>query len=195
MNDNNLRINVKFYESFKELEQLCNNFILTDCSESHGVRDYLNQMEMIQTKNARKCKGWESDYQTLKRYNYKRNQLSHNVDVSFYDDYFTNEDIIWIENFKNRILNQTDPLSLVKKVNSLRKFNLENLDDDYVYDFSDKDYSTKYEDYFICDNSIEKSKNNRKNHESKQVVLKIGLILSLILLLGSVAFLIFTLTR
>lgn len=55
---------------------------------------------------------WKSDLEQLKRVRYIRNNLAHAED-SFNIEECTQKDIDFVTGFYNRILNQTDPLSLL----------------------------------------------------------------------------------
>jgi hypothetical protein len=63
---------------------------------------------------------WDSDYKKLKHYRYIRNQIVHenNVNESSICD---EDDLQWVEQFYQRIINQTDPLTLYKKAMSASK--------------------------------------------------------------------------
>lgn len=116
-------INIAFYEEFKKLEQICNQMYNNNTGKKHGIRAYIDDMYAVPPNIRNQIHGWYDDVRKLKEYNYKRNQISHN-EVSFYDDYFTTEDIDWIINFRNRILNRLDPLALSSEI--LRKYNQHN---------------------------------------------------------------------
>jgi hypothetical protein len=60
-----------------------------------------------------KVSGWTSDYNQLKSVRNKRNQLAHSL--SFSVDMCSQEDIDFVCLFRARILNQTDPIALLRK--------------------------------------------------------------------------------
>ena len=54
---------------------------------------------------------WSSDLKRLKHLLYIRNQLSHDINTSP-ASLSTPDDILWIQSFYQRLLNQSDPLAL-----------------------------------------------------------------------------------
>lgn len=57
---------------------------------------------------------WETDYKRLKKLRWIRNQLVHETN-SFQDNLINLEDIEWLRNFRSRIMECTDPFSLLYK--------------------------------------------------------------------------------
>lgn len=67
--------------------------------------------------NRFKTMDWVSDYKNLKHYRYIRNQIVHENNIN--EDSICNEDdLMWVEQFHKRIINQTDPLALYHKAMS-----------------------------------------------------------------------------
>lgn len=58
--------------------------------------------------------GWKQDYLKLKHYRYIRNQIAHE-NYAEEENMSCPEDTVWLDNFYNRIMNQTDPLALYYK--------------------------------------------------------------------------------
>lgn len=54
---------------------------------------------------------WNIDYQRLKYYRHIRNQIAHEVDATE-EELCSPEDAVWVEEFHQRILQQTDPLAI-----------------------------------------------------------------------------------
>ena len=54
---------------------------------------------------------WDYDFSMLKEIRHKRNKLSHG-EISFKQNYAQQQDIDFAIHFRNRIMNQTDPLTL-----------------------------------------------------------------------------------
>lgn len=167
-------INLMFYEEFKKLEKLCNELYINSTDiQSHGVKAYIDDMKNTPYDQSCEVDGWETDFRKLKEYNHKRNQISHQ-EVSFYDDFFTFDDVVWIRTFRYKILNQTDPLSLLNgyKIHS-------------DYEINNKKRSLKIEDEYYDDYS------NEDNNNSKFLI--IAAILSVVVMIISIITLLFQL--
>ncbi len=105
----NLKLNTKLVEEFGNLEQICNR----NYNAKHGVTEYINEMESLSASGKRKPEGWYDSLKSLKTIRHKRNKLSHS-EVSFSDELATKEDIKFLTNFQESLLNRTDPISLYK---------------------------------------------------------------------------------
>ena len=103
-------LNLIFLEEYKQLDKLCGE--LYDCQP--GVTSYINEMKNVNWNDARDIPNWKSDLNELKRLRHIRNHLAH-TEGAFDEKLCTNEDVNWIKDFRNRILKQTDPLSLLGK--------------------------------------------------------------------------------
>ena len=120
------RLNIKFFDEFKELDNLCIDRF-GEIDGKRGVTLYIDQMD----KNARLGKssidGWESDYNNLKDVRHTRNQLAHSQG-SFSDKVCTKEQLEFVRYFKKSVKRGKDPLSLLqknlKKKKARRRFNL-----------------------------------------------------------------------
>ncbi len=100
---------MNFMFAYKRLDKLCK-----ECYGSEtGISTYISLMERSYN-NRYKCIEWEIIYNTLKHYRYMRNQISHNPDVDE-SDICTATDIVWIEDYYNRIINQTDALAIYRQ--------------------------------------------------------------------------------
>lgn len=93
-------------QSYKRLDNLCRDM------NGLGVTGYLQDME--QTYDGVTILGWKDDYLKLKHYRSIRNQIAHENNASE-EILCSLEDTVWIENFYQRILNQTDPLAVYYK--------------------------------------------------------------------------------
>lgn len=99
-----------FIEEYKRLDNLCKDLF----SSSIGVTEYINCMEQCGHYSSY-VDNWRRDYLDLKHYRYIRNKIVHENGATE-AALCTDDDIIWINSFYQRILNQTDPLSLYQKV-------------------------------------------------------------------------------
>ncbi len=55
---------------------------------------------------------WEADYKQLKKMRWIRNQLVHEMN-SFHENLINVQDIEWLKTFRSRIMECTDPFSLL----------------------------------------------------------------------------------
>ena len=109
-------INYIFFETYKKLEKICNEIF----SATNGVTQYIDEMENVSFSVYCNIPNWKSDLSTLKKLRHIRNQIAHN-EGSFSQNLCTQNDIDWLNNFHMRIMEQTDPLSLLRKKGTSEK--------------------------------------------------------------------------
>ncbi len=95
---------MSFMDSYERLDNLCKTFP----DYPKGISSYIEIMERSHQFQY-KCPGWSSDYDKLKKYRYIRNQIAHDNGV-YEDEMCDYGDEEWLENFRQRLLEQTDPL-------------------------------------------------------------------------------------
>ncbi|MCM1159606.1 MAG: hypothetical protein NC412_00140 [Roseburia sp.] len=96
-----------FMRSYKYLDNLCKDM------NGIGVTGYIEDMK--QEKNGKYYVAeWNTDYLKLKHYRYIRNQIAHE-NYANEENMCSDNDITWIDEFYQRIMNQTDPLALYYK--------------------------------------------------------------------------------
>lgn len=112
MNRNNI---IEFLEIYKNLDELCRQILSSD----RGVSEYID--EMSNESQGWRIAGWDRDYKQLKRMRWIRNRLVH--EAGSFDDSLVNvKDIEWLHTFYRRIMECTDPFSLLhQSVNMYRK--------------------------------------------------------------------------
>ncbi len=98
----------EFLDEYKHLEKLCSEIF----NQNHGVTLYIDEMANTPRHVAISIPGWSRDLDYLKRVRYIRNAMSH--DTSYNEDDYHPEDVEFMRNFHERILNQQDPLSLLR---------------------------------------------------------------------------------
>ena len=98
---------VGFIKSYKHLDNLCEDIT------GIGFTGYINDMEDRPSAEYH-IAGWKQDYLKLKHYRYIRNQIAHE-NYAEEENMSSPEDTVWLDNFYNRIMNQTDPLALYYK--------------------------------------------------------------------------------
>ena len=94
-----------FMKASKHLDNLCRDM------NGVGVTGYIEDMEKSSTTGSYYVSGWNNDYLKLKRYRYIRNQIAHE-NYADEDNMCSDEDTAWLEDFYQRIMNQSDPLAL-----------------------------------------------------------------------------------
>ena len=104
-----------FLESYKRLERLCRDVMADD----RRVSAYIDEMIRL-TDGSWRVSGWDRDLKQLKHYRWVRNQIVHEPDCSE-ETMCGPEDVRWIEDFHARIMNQTDPLALYRRVTQERE--------------------------------------------------------------------------
>lgn len=107
--ENCMYINIMFQEEYKKLDKLCK-----DCFSSvDGVSEYIRQLENEQYSLQKFIISWEDDYKMLKHVRWIRNQLSHEVGA-LQSDICTQEDLCFVINFYDKIINCTDALAQIR---------------------------------------------------------------------------------
>ena len=104
-----------FLESYKRLERLCRDVM----DDDRRVSAYIDEMVRL-SDGSRHVSGWDRDLKQLKHYRWVRNQIVHDPDCSE-DNMCGPEDVRWIEDFHARIMNQTDPLAMYRRVTQGRE--------------------------------------------------------------------------
>ena len=104
-----------FLESYKRLERLCRDVM----DDDRRVSAYIDEMVRL-SDGSRWVSGWDRDLKQLKHYRWVRNQIVHDPDCSE-ENMCGPEDVRWIEDFYARIMNQTDPLALYRRVTQERE--------------------------------------------------------------------------
>lgn len=100
-----------------------------------GVTSYINDMERTDYSKHMGIRNWEDDLRRLKQLRHKRNYLAH--EGSFDEPLCTQEDIVWLTDFYDRIMRHNDPLAqmhLQKQRRPQKKTAEENALDENVLD-------------------------------------------------------------
>lgn len=106
---------LEFLEIYKNLDELCKQILSSD----RGVSQYIDEMD--NERQGYRIAGWKDDYKTLKHLRWIRNRLVHEAN-SFKDNIVRPEDIQWLHTFYRRIMEHTDPFSLLQQSkNGIRK--------------------------------------------------------------------------
>lgn len=105
-----LTLNLEFQEEYKRLDRLCKDYL----SSAEGVSEYIRQMDSTPPCNRRYVLSWEDDYKQLKHIRWVRNQLAHEVGT-LNSDICAKDDLDWVQSFYNRIMNGSDPFTIMRK--------------------------------------------------------------------------------
>ena len=112
-------LNHEFFDEFKLLDALCRD-IFGAIDKKLGVTLYIEAMDAKKLMGCQAIDGWESDKRRLIEVRNKRNELAHSRD-GFSVKLCTQADIDFVRSFRERILNQTDPLALFEQKAKARK--------------------------------------------------------------------------
>ena len=100
---------MEFMSAYKHLEKLCGEVM----GDERRLSAYIAEMESS-VYGARYVPGWESDLKKLKHYRWVRNRIVHDPEFDE-EDLTGREDVRWLEDFYERIMDQRDPLALCRK--------------------------------------------------------------------------------
>ena len=107
-------LNYEFFDEFKALDNLCRDIYGESVDNKLGVTLYLEDMDKKAYQGSFKVSGWASDYNRLKSARNLRNELAHSR-ISIAVDICKQDDIDFVRSFRERILNQTDPIAMLRK--------------------------------------------------------------------------------
>ena len=100
---------MSFIEYYKHLDKICGEMFETQ----YGVSAYIEEM-LNNPRGSFLVRGWENDLKRLKHYRWIRNQIVHEPDC--YEETMCEAgDDEWLDDFYERIINQTDPLAMYRK--------------------------------------------------------------------------------
>lgn len=98
-----------FINSYKRLEKLCNEIY----DSNHGVSAYIDDMARLASASFYVF-NWNDDLKQLKHYRWIRNQIAHEPNCTE-ENMCEYGDAQWIDDFYDRIMNQSDPLAMYRK--------------------------------------------------------------------------------
>lgn len=103
-------LNHVLFEEFKHLDKLCGELY----GDQRGVSRYIDDMKDVSGSDYRYIPNWKEDLDQLIRIRHIRNYIAH-TEGAFNEDICTPKDIEWSRDFCRRILNQSDPLALLRQ--------------------------------------------------------------------------------
>lgn len=100
---------MSFIESYKHLDKICGEVL----NDDRRISAYID--EMINTpRGSYLVRGWDDDLKQLKHYRWVRNQIAHEPNCTE-ENMCEYGDAKWIDDFYDRIMNQSDPLAMYRK--------------------------------------------------------------------------------
>lgn len=147
-------VNIEFFDEYKRLDKLCSDIY---CKNSGGVTSYIDDMTSVPSFEAKKIPKWSSTYDKLKTLRYIRNQMAHG-ECSFNDDLCSYDDVQWLKDFQNKIMNVSDPLAIYRQ-NTKAKGEVQ-----HNKQTKESMESYNYEVDDIC--------HNKDNHQDKKLILR-----------------------
>lgn len=105
---------LEFLENYKYLDELCRQIL----SSERGISEYIDKMSNV--RQGYRVAGWDKDYKKLKKMRWIRNRLVHETD-SFEDNLVNEEDSEWLHTFYCRIMECTDPFSLLHQSENINR--------------------------------------------------------------------------
>ena len=100
------KIDVEFLNEYLPVEKICNEIY-----GENGVTAYINDMQYRTDYEKRLVYNWDAEFKKLKHLRWLRNQIVH--PNNSYE--VTQQDLIDIRIFHNKLLKQQDPLALLRK--------------------------------------------------------------------------------
>lgn len=98
-----------FIDSYKHLEKLCGEIL----NDERKVSAYIDEMKNA-PRGSYLVAGWNEDLKKLKHYRWVRNQIVHEPGCTE-ENMCRPEDVLWLDSFYLRIMDQKDPLALYYK--------------------------------------------------------------------------------
>ncbi len=102
-------LNIDFLEEYKSVDNICKDIFGT----RDGITEYLRIMENIPWQDYKYVSTWHSDYSKLKHTRWVRNQITHE-NGTMDSDICSQNDFAWIKDFRWRLLNSNDPLTIIR---------------------------------------------------------------------------------
>lgn len=95
-----------FMDSYKQLEKICGELL----NDDRRLSAYIDEMKNI-SNGSFYLQGWDEDLKRLKHYRWIRNQIVHEPNCTE-QNMCEVSDVLWLDNFYLRIMNQSDPIAL-----------------------------------------------------------------------------------
>lgn len=102
-----LAIETRLFEEYKQVDNICRDMY----SSQNGVKQYIEDMKQNSFQGRSVVPSWDKDYHMLNHVKSLRNKIAHESCATECNE----EDVAWIEDFHRRLLEQQDPLALIRK--------------------------------------------------------------------------------
>ena len=102
---------VIFFDEYKKLDKLCSEMYGIN---SGGVTCYLNDMMAVPVMQRNRIPEWNQTYDRLRELRHIRNQMAHG-EGSFEDYPCSEEDVLWLFEFRSKIMHISDPLAVYRR--------------------------------------------------------------------------------
>ena len=102
---------VIFFDEYKKLDKLCSEMY---GKNSGGVTCYLNDMMAVPVMQRNRIPEWNQTYDRLRELRHIRNQMAHG-EGSFEDYPCSEEDVLWLFEFRSKIMHISDPLAVYRR--------------------------------------------------------------------------------
>ena len=100
---------MSFIESYKHLDKMCGEVL----NDDRRISAYIDEMKNT-PRGSYLVRGWDDDLKQLKHYRWIRNQIAHEPNCTE-ENMCEYGDAQWIDDFYDRIMNQSDPLAMYRK--------------------------------------------------------------------------------
>ena len=97
---------MSFIESYKHLDKICGEVL----NDDRRISAYIDEMTNT-PRGSYLVRGWDDDLKQLKHYRWIRNQIAHELNCTE-ENMCKYGDAQWIDDFYDRIMNQSDPLAM-----------------------------------------------------------------------------------
>lgn len=108
--------NIIFFDEYKKLDKLCPEMY---GKNSGGVTCYLNDMMAVPVMQRNRIPEWNQTYDRLRELRHIRNQMAHG-EGSFEDYPCSEEDVLWLFEFRSKIMHISDPLAVYRRQRETR---------------------------------------------------------------------------
>ena len=100
-----------FFDEYKKLDKFCSEMY---GKNSGGVTCYLNDMMAVPVMQRNRIPEWNQTYDRLRELRHIRNQMAHG-EGSFEDYPCSEEDVLWLFEFRSKIMHISDPLAVYRR--------------------------------------------------------------------------------
>ncbi|MDE5577672.1 MAG: hypothetical protein K2J11_09830 [Oscillospiraceae bacterium] len=102
----------RLFDEYKRVDNICRDML----SSQSGIKQYITEMGLNSFRGRSVVTSWDRDYRWLQRVQGLRNKIAHETSATDCNE----EDLVWLEEFHNRLLERQDPLALLGKADRER---------------------------------------------------------------------------